>query len=79
MVGGHSPKHEERRARERAPKREKLKVREKAVEQVKLGPSPPFTETSPEELEASAILERVERALADIEARTERLMHQYGL
>jgi hypothetical protein len=79
MAGGRSPKHEESRARERAPKREKPKLREKTVEQAKLGPSPAFTETSPEELEASAIFDRVERALADIEARTERLMHQYGL
>jgi len=37
------------------------------------------TETTPDELEASTIFERVERALAEIESRTERLKHQYGL
>jgi hypothetical protein len=34
---------------------------------------------TPEEVEASAILDRVERDLPAVEQRTERLMHRYGL
>jgi hypothetical protein len=39
----------------------------------------PALEPSPEEVEAAAILERVERELDAVEKRTERLMYQYGL
>ena len=35
--------------------------------------------SSPEETLASAILERVERELASVEERTDRLMYRYGL
>ena len=56
----------------RPPKHEERRVPRRGSKRAEM-------ETTPEELEASAIFERVERALADIEARTERLMHQYGL
>jgi hypothetical protein len=39
----------------------------------------PAAKLSPEEMEASKILDRVERELDALEKRTEKLMHQYGL
>jgi hypothetical protein len=46
---------------------------------IKVFDSLPASDPTPEELEASRILERIDQDLPALEERVERLMHQYGL
>ncbi len=65
--------------RDIAPNKTVQSVLDKMAEEAVIVPDARVVEMMPCEAEAHAILERVDRDLAAVEQRTERLMHHYSL